>query len=126
MVDLNALLKAEIGSYDNNEWTGEIGGTEVTLYARPLTPKDVQMVRKKFPDFMEAPEPAAMVNIICSKALDENDNKAFIIGKDGPLLNNIKVSKIGEIFAGLFGDQFDDLDDFGNDGDKLEGVKKNS
>lgn len=116
-------LKTEVGSYGDREWEGKIGETELKLFAQPLSPADVEKVRRKYPDFMSQPEPAAMVNIICDKAKDEEGNKAFAVALDGPLMKRMKVSAIGEIFQALFGDDFDDDTDF--DG-KVDTQKGNS
>ncbi len=106
--DMTDILKEEISSYELREWSGTLGGVETKLYSKPLSPFDVKIVRKKFPDFMSSPEPSAMVNIICRKALDKNDNKAFVLNKHAPLMERMKASIIAEIFSDLFGDDFEE------------------
>lgn len=121
-VDLNALLKAEISSYEAREWVGEIGGSEVKLYAMPLSPADVEKVRRKYPEFTTQPEPSAMVNVVCDKAYQTPDctgPKALSINIGGKYLKQAKVELIGNIFKELFGDDFDDDTTF-------DGAVKNS
>ena len=114
--ELKELLKAEVAGYDAREWTGEIGGKEVKLYALPLSPADVERVRKKYPEFTTQPEPSAMVNVVCDKAYTTPDlqagTKAFSINIHGRYFKQAKVELIGSIFQALFGDDFDDDTDF--------------
>lgn len=103
-MDFDALLKAEVSGYEEKTWTGELGGTMVTLTAKPLTPADLQFVERKFKGFTSAPTPEGMVELIIRKARS-NDAQAFIHGKHAALLNRVHMNKIGEIFGALFGDQ---------------------
>lgn len=114
-------LKDEIASYDMREWTGKIGETDVTLYAKPLAPVDVERVLNKYPDFMQAPQPAAMVNLICNKVVTEDGKKAFVLGVDGPLLKQAKIALTTDIFNALFGDDFEE----GSFDEKVEESVKN-
>ena len=118
-MDIGELLKAESGSYDNGEWTGLIGGEEVTLYARPLSPADETRITKKFPNFMQNPGTAGMAYAIALKAVDEEGNRVFSPGKHLTLLNRLKMELIADIFGGLFGDQVEEYNDDG------ETAKKN-
>ena len=112
MIDITAALKAEIGSYTRNEWSGQIGGQEVTLYSKPITPGDISYVTRHQADFVSAPAPAGMAELIIHKAEDEHGNKVFSRGKHLVFLTRMKTNMIGEIFAGLFGDSFaTDADD---------------
>lgn len=104
-MDIERILKAEVASYQSSEWTGVLGGEEITLYARPLSPADVKTIRRKFPEFTTQPEPAAMVEAILLKAKDEHGNTVFK-PKHGAILNRCKTDVIGNIFEALFGDQF--------------------
>ncbi len=114
--DLKELLKAEVASYESREWVGEIGGQEVKLYAMPLSPADVEKVRRKYPEFTTQPEPSAMVNVICDKAYTTPDlqqgTKAFAINIHGKYLKQAKVELTGDIFKKLFGEDFDEDTDF--------------
>ena len=49
MVDFSALVReeAQTASNNRNEWSGEIGGTEVTIYAKPLCPADFDYLGKR-------------------------------------------------------------------------------
>jgi len=109
-MDVEALLKSELSSYEATSWTGGIGGTEITLYAKPLTSKDISSVRRNFPDFMTSPSPAGMIHLIMSKASDADENRVFT-PKHRPLLERLKTTLIGEIFTTLFADQLDEDDD---------------
>jgi hypothetical protein len=115
-MNIDSLVQGEANSYELRQWTGQLGPAdgkeEVTLYSRPLSPADVAAVRRKFPDFMTQPEPAAMVDIICRKAVDEDENKVFILSKHGVHMRNWKASLIAEIFSALFADDFDEDHDF--------------
>ncbi len=105
-------LKAEVSSYADSVWTGELGGTTVTLTATPLTPKDMTAIRRQHPDFQMNPSLAGMVDLILMKARDESGEKAFDL-TDKPFLLRVSASKIGEIFGGLFGAQFEAEDEQG-------------
>jgi hypothetical protein len=115
-IDLKELLKAEIAGYKTREWEGQIGGKTVKLYARPLSPADVEKVRRKYPEFTTQPEPAAMVNVVCDKAYKTPEfttgSKAFSINIHGHLFKQAKVTLIAGIFQALFGEDFDDETDF--------------
>ncbi len=111
MTDFSALLHAEVKeNTSRSEWAGKLGGQEVTLYSGPLTPSDNHQVLRKYPDFNTSMNMAGMAMYIALKAEDADGKKAFIVGKDLPLLMRMGQNKIGEIFAGLFGDQIEDID----------------
>lgn len=115
MGKLADALRKEIKSYESRKWTGKIGGDEFTLYAKPLSPADVEKVRKKYPEFTTQPEPAAMVNVTCDKAYLTEDctgPKAMSVNIEGKFLKQAKVELIGDIFGALFGEDFDDDTDF--------------
>lgn len=100
-------LKAEVGSYDDSEWQGQLGGHEVTLVTQPINSKDISEISRKHPNFTVAPSPEAMVDLMILKCRDENGTKAFDRG-DKPFLMRVKTDKIGEIFGELFGGQLDE------------------
>jgi len=106
-MDITAALKSEIGSYSSSQWTGQIGGEEVTLYSKPITPKDISLVTRYQSDFVSSPSPAGMVELIIHKAEDENGSKVFSRGKHLVFLQRMRTNLIGEIFTGLFGDSFE-------------------
>lgn len=106
-MNIESLLKKEIASYGLNEWTGEIGGEEVTLYSKPLSPADNARVLKKYPNFNTSMEFAGMVEYIIIKAVDADGNRVFT-EKHRPFLSRFNQTKIGEIFNTLFGDQLDE------------------
>lgn len=104
--DVDKALAAEIGSYDRSEWSGEIGGQSVTLYAPPISPRDIEMVARHQPDFATNPRPSGMARLILMKAQDENGAKVFSVNKHMPLFERMSANKIGEIFGDLFGEAF--------------------
>ncbi len=105
-------LRAEVSSYVGTAWTGELGGQTITLTATPLTPRDMTAVRRQHPDFQVNPSLAGMVDLILIKAMDDTGEKAFDL-TDKPILLRTSASKIGEIFGGLFGAQFESEDEQG-------------
>lgn len=109
-MDFNALLTAELKTQNETrtEWSGELGGTPVTLYAKPLCPADHEYVAKKgYRDFLMNPTLPAMAHMIARKAESENGTKAFRPNADVPLLMKLDQDKLSEVFAGLFGDQLE-------------------
>ena len=105
-------LRNEISSYVDTTWTGELGGQMITLSATPVSTKDMTFIRRQHPDFQVNPSLAGMVDLIMLKARDTEGNKAFDL-TDKPFLLRISANKIGEIFGGLFGDQFEPDDEAG-------------
>lgn len=115
MSSLKDALMTEVSSYEARKWTGEIGGKEFTLYAMPLSPANVEKVRKKYPEFTTQPEPAAMVNVICEKSYFNPEcegPRAMNINIEGKYLKLAKVALTGDIFDALFGADFEDDTDF--------------
>lgn len=107
-------LRNEVSSYANSVWIGELGGTPVTLTATPLTPRDMTQIRRQHPDFQVNPSLAGMVDLLLMKTMDETGEKAFDL-TDKPFLLRVSATKIGEIFGGLFGAQFEAEDETGFD-----------
>lgn len=109
------LIKAEIAATNNNlsEWTGEFGGTPVTIYAKPLCPADHDAIAKQgYRDFFMNPTMGGMVAMIMRKAQDENGNRIFPKPNvHGPLLHRVGQTKIAEIFTALFGADIEAEDD---------------
>ena len=105
-------LRAEVSSYVGATWSGELGGGNITLTATPITPRDMTVIRRQHPDFQVNPSLAGMVDLIIVKANDETGEKAFDL-TDKPLLLRVSATKIGEIFGGLFGSQFESEDEQG-------------
>lgn len=120
MTDITALLTGEVQSYDLSKWEGELGGKQITLYARPLSPFDVDRVLKKHPDFLTTMSPSAMVELICRNAVDAAGNNVFVLNVHRPIMERFKVALIAEIFAALFGDAFEE------DSFNLDEMAKNS
>ena len=117
-MDIEALLREELASIDYARWEGTIGGSDVTLIAKPITPADIAVLRRKHPTITSAPGPDAMVALIVRKALNEQTEKPMFQPKHEPLLLRMTTEKVGEIFMSLFGAQFEELED--PDGEKHE------
>jgi hypothetical protein len=105
-------LRAEVSSYADSTWSGELGGQPVTLTATPLTTKDMTALRRQYPDFQVNPSLAGMLDLIMMKARDEAGEKAFDLA-DKPFLLRVSATKVGEIFGALFGSQFEPEDEQG-------------
>lgn len=105
-------LKNEISSYVGASWSGELGGQQITLTATPLSAKDMTFIRRQHPDFQVNPSLAGMIDLIMLKAHDVDGVKAFDL-TDKPFLLRVSATKVGEIFGGLFGDQFEPDDEDG-------------
>lgn len=110
MVDFSALIREEAKSSKRTEWSGVLGGENVTLYAKQLTPADNEIVLRKYPDFNTSMNMAGMAMYIAVKAEDESGKKVFSVNRDLPVLKTLGQDKIGEIFSGLFRDQVEAID----------------
>lgn len=99
-------IKAEVSSYEESSWSGELGGVAVKLFAKPITPADMTKIARRHPDFQSRPDLAGMVDMIILKARDAEGEQAFDVS-DRPFLNRLKGGQIGDIFGGLFGDAFE-------------------
>lgn len=112
-------VRNEISSYAGSTWTGELGGQKITLTATPITPKDMSVIRRAHPDFQTNPSLPGMLDLIILKARDDAGEAAFDLA-DKPFLMRMSATKVGEIFGGLFGSQFEAEDEQG-----FEDRKKN-
>lgn len=102
-MDIEKLLKDEISDQVSASWSGKIGGQSVTLYSTPVTPADIESVSRRYPDFTTNANVAGLVHLILIKACDDEGNRVFNVGRDGPLLRRFGVGKIQEIAGDLFG-----------------------
>lgn len=110
MVDFSALIQQEVQSQneDRGEWSGSLGGQDVTIYAKPLCTADHDYVAKRgHRDFLVNPSLAGMVEMLARKAEDESGKKIFKPAKDVPVLKRLGQDKISDIFGSLFGDQME-------------------
>lgn len=106
-MDITALIKAEVGAYSENrgKWVGKIGGAEITLYSRPISPADHNFLRQKgFSDFLMTLPMGAMVELIIRKAEDESGQKVFNRGSHLVPMLEMNHSLIGSMFGELFRD----------------------
>ena len=109
-MSLSALIAAEVASYEDTEWTGQIGGETVTLTSSPLTGADMTFVTRRHPNFLSSPTFEGMVELLVRKARTEKGDHAFSV-KDKPVLMRFNTDKIAEMFGALFEGQFDDDDE---------------
>jgi hypothetical protein len=105
-VDINALLRAEIGKKPKYEAVFTLGDVEITAYSGPITPSDMIAVEKEHPGFEQNPTQGGLVELLIHKAVDENGKRIFAKGRDKPLLLLLPSTKITEIVQALFGDAF--------------------
>jgi hypothetical protein len=105
-LDINALLKAELGAKPKFEATITLGGVEITAYSGPITPSDMIAVEREYPGFEQNPTQGGLVELLIHKAVDENGKRIFAKGRDKPLLLLLPSTKITEIVQALFGDAF--------------------
>lgn len=119
MPDIDSLLDAEISatSGDMTEWTGNLGGSEITLVSSPIRPVDIEIVERRFPKFSTEGGMAGMIAMIVLKARDEHGKQVFKRVHEEKL-KRLGTTKIGEIFAALFGDSVEEMND--PDGEKHE------
>jgi precorrin-4 methylase len=103
-------VKSEASSYADSEWTGTLGTATVTIYAKPLTPADLARLGPKHAGFVNSPTLEGMVDLIIAKARDGHNVLAFDKG-DKPLMMRWNTNKVGEIFAALFGEQMETLNE---------------
>ena len=103
-------LRAEVSSYGETEWNGQLGGVDVKLMSKPITSADMTRIGRAHPDFTRSPNMEGMVDLLIIKATDDNGDKAFDKG-DKPMLMRIGTNRIGEIFHALFADQLVEDDD---------------
>jgi len=114
MTNFAELIRKEVAqsAQDRGTWTGELGGTTVTIYAKPLCPADHEYARKKgYPDFMSNMPMGAMVHLLARKAESEAGSPIFRPNADVPILNKMGQDKIAEIFGELFAGQMEGEDD---------------
>lgn len=100
-------LKDEVSSLAESRWEGSIGGNDVVLVAKPLSPLDMQAVTKKHRDFMSNPNVEGMVDLIMRKARAEGADTVAFEAVDRPYLMRLSMEKISGIFGALFRDQLE-------------------
>lgn len=105
-MNIDELLIEEIraSNADRKSWTGTLGGTTVTMYAKPMCPADFEYVAKRgYRDFLANPTMGGMIEMIVRKAEHEDGKKMFPSpNKTVPLLSKIGNTKVASIFTELF------------------------
>jgi hypothetical protein len=125
-MDITGLIRKEVRSTqdDLNEWSGEIAGQSVSLFAQSLTPADFELLRRRgYGDFMGNPSVGGMILMIMHKAMDAENEKVFKKKSDIKILERWSTVKIGEIFGELFKDDIEEasvLDDDEGFADRVE------
>lgn len=103
-------LVDEVGGYERNKVTVQIGKEEITIYAKPLTGADLDALMRRHPKFAEAPTLSATCDLLIAKCETLDGDKLFDAG-DKPLLLRMDLGKINRIRRELFPDQDVDLTD---------------
>lgn len=104
MVDITALLKAEIAAQAETSTTISLAGTEVKLFSLPITAADLRRISRNHPNFLLQPSMEGMVDLIVLKAMDENGQPAFTL-EHKPMLMRLPSRVITSIYGELFGEQ---------------------
>ncbi len=117
-----ALLESAVAdtTFGSAEFDMDGKGTVVTLYAKPITPMNMQQIGRKHPNFGTNPTMDGMIDFIIMKAFDdaEGKNKAFE-ATDKPFLMRLSTNVIGRLFNDLFGDQMEiEADELADDAKK--------
>jgi len=110
MATFSKMVSAEAGSYEDTTWEGTFAGEHVRFFSRPLTSSDMTKISRAHPNFGASPTFEGMVDLLILKVRDEHGEKGFD-RSDKPVLMRVSTEKVGEIFAALFGSQFDDDSD---------------
>jgi hypothetical protein len=97
-MDWDSLLRDEVSSYDTSEWNGELGGKNVTLYAKPVSNADIAIVQKKTGDWTSQ---EGFVEMLIRKAQDADGKRVFTTAHR-PLLMRLKPALTNEIAMSLF------------------------
>lgn len=104
-INIDDLLTAEISSQEMASWTGELGGQTITLYSKPLSPIDFDILtRRGHANFLTQPTLSGMVEMIMQKSVGEDGRRIFSPNKHRPLFAKVNQTKIAEMFSALFGD----------------------
>jgi hypothetical protein len=103
-------LKAHTSAPERRIATVTLNGTEVTLFATPLTGTDLDRLMIKHKNFASAPTVNATVDLLISKAETDAGDKAFGID-DKPFLLKMPIEWINDLRAKLFPDQDVELSD---------------
>jgi len=119
MVDITALLKADLDDDHRNTCETIIGGQKIVMYSTDLTGADIEWVTKRHPKFIDSPSLEATVDLIIRKAQDEEGTRIFDASHK-PMLLRMKVSWLSDVRARLFKDDGLDFQD-----EALETASKN-
>ena len=72
------------------------------LYCKPITCRDLDILQKKHPKFLENTTISGMVDLIVLKALDESGSKLFKAGDDAFELMKEQTDVITDIASQMF------------------------
>ncbi len=107
MIDVDDLLRQEIGGYKLSEWSGSLGGKSVTFYAKPISAADLEIIKRHEPDFLRVQTVSGMARLIVMKAVDANGSKVFQ-NKHLPMMKNLDIALVADMFNSLFQNQMDE------------------
>ena len=82
------------------EWGDE--NAPCTLYFSNISARDVQQVRRKYPNFFNDTETDGMVEMIIRKAETQSGERAFTL-EAKPILMDVDAMVITRIFSSIFG-----------------------
>jgi len=82
------------------EWGDDSG--DFKLYCKPITCADLNILQKKYPDFLENTTVEAMVDLILIKALDKDGKKIFAPLQDRKDLMEEETAIISDIANQMF------------------------
>lgn len=116
-MDITALLNAAVAETSETTATLVLAGTEVVLFASPLTPNDMKIIGRKHPNFMLQPTMEGMVDLVILKARGTDGQKMFTL-EHKPLLMRLSSELITGAFGALFGEQLVPEDDEAQDARK--------
>lgn len=78
-----------------------------TIYVTPISCGEMSKLQKRHPDFLTNLHGEAMVDLIITKALTKDGEKAFDL-EDKPYLLREQMSVISTVAAGILGSQIDE------------------
>jgi hypothetical protein len=95
-------IKTQNESVVRRTWEGVIGDTAFKINAKPITPKDMDIVNRKYPNFMTNGDIMGMCCLIALKAENDEGEKMFNHVLDTTRLATLDINMIGDMFQSLF------------------------
>jgi hypothetical protein len=108
MARFNDLLRQHTEQVERRSVTVDIAGQSVTLYAKPLTGRDMDRVMARHKNFAASPTVEAVIDLLIMKVETDDGEKAFD-PTSKPFLVKMPVEWINRVRAALFPDHDADL-----------------